>query len=97
MINEIREQIVNELKEMYPTGQRVMIKLLHCFPSPPPGTVANIVEVDDYGNIKIKIYSNEVFLVEYGLDEIRPLTKEEEHELVRQELLKGSLNKRKGR
>ena len=97
MLNEIRESIVNELKEIYPEGQRVLIKVLHSFPAPPPGTVANVVSVDDFGNIKIQIYTKEIFNVEFGLDEIRPLTPEEEKELFKQELMKGNMSRMKGR
>ena len=65
----ISREKLNELREKYPVGTKIVLKGMNDPQAPPVGTVGRIVAIDDIGTIHTAWQINSGLGLVYGVDE----------------------------
>ena len=65
----ISREKLNELREKYPIGTKIVLKGMNDPQAPPVGTVGRVIGVDDIGTIHVAWKNNSGLGLVYGVDE----------------------------
>ena len=65
----ISREKLNELREKYPVGTKIVLKRMSDPQAPPVGTEGRVIGVDDIGTIHVAWQNNSGLGLVYGVDE----------------------------